>query len=165
MYICVKHPVSVLRGFSNQNFWKKVPVVRLREVSVWHTNEHAGCGRSWRTFLERFWLTWFSPLCTSSILALCQSCFCACCAYKSISPQNHARFFRAVLFPDSPTFAPAWPSQPSVVASSDSIYKDVEGGDSEQESNLTPPAHGKLNAEGIWTGIQISISFIFCVWN
>ena len=34
------------------------------EPLVSHMNVHAGCGRSWRTFLERFWLRWFSPLCT-----------------------------------------------------------------------------------------------------
>ena len=34
------------------------------EPLISHTNVHAGCGRSWRTFLERFWLRWFSPLCT-----------------------------------------------------------------------------------------------------
>ena len=30
---------------------------------VSHTKVHAGCGRPWRTFLERFWL-WVSSLCT-----------------------------------------------------------------------------------------------------
>ena len=34
------------------------------ESPVWHTNVHAACGRSWQAFLERFWLRWFSPLCT-----------------------------------------------------------------------------------------------------
>ena len=29
-----------------------------------HTNVHAGCGRSWRAFLERVWLRWFSVLWT-----------------------------------------------------------------------------------------------------
>ena len=34
------------------------------EPLVSHTNVQLGCGRSWRSFLERFWLRWFSPLCT-----------------------------------------------------------------------------------------------------
>ena len=42
---------------------------RKLEPLVSHTNVHTGCGRSWRTFLEWFWLRWFS-LCThSSIMA------------------------------------------------------------------------------------------------
>ena len=36
------------------------------EPLIWHTNVHARCWRSWRTFLERFCLRWFSPLCTFS---------------------------------------------------------------------------------------------------
>ena len=34
------------------------------EPLVSHTNVHAGCGRSWRTFLEQFRLRYFSPPCT-----------------------------------------------------------------------------------------------------
>ena len=34
------------------------------EPLISHTNIHARCGRSWQTFLEWFWLRWFSLLCT-----------------------------------------------------------------------------------------------------
>ena len=37
---------------------------RNLKLLVSHTNVHAGCGRSWRNFLEQFWLGWFSPLWT-----------------------------------------------------------------------------------------------------
>ena len=72
------------------------------EPIVSHTNVHARCGRSWRTFLEQFWLRWFSPLFTYWGQVYCHnaSLVLICISYRrqQSAPQTQPGFYTVSIF-------------------------------------------------------------------